>query len=189
MSSLAWPTCRSNVNNLGFSLYYPDALPNYETQDLANDRQYPSKCSRTPIPLDAPIQSRTYLTPSATARKAVPAYFTKGLGTAEQKSGSGRRHRSSVHDAFSLRDGGHGTTLSLTAEQVAKIENRRNRNAFSARLSRKRKAEQMAELEKQRDDFQEAIYDHRNRIAQLEDILRAHNIVVPLWRRRSVAQQ
>lgn len=90
------------------------------------------------VPLDAPTQPRSYLMPSATSRKAVPAVFAR------------KRARSAAFDEeddelAGSEDGAADGPVS-TAEADA-IAAKRRQNTLAARRSRKRKLEYQRELE------------------------------------------
>ncbi|EIN12890.1 hypothetical protein PUNSTDRAFT_38965, partial [Punctularia strigosozonata HHB-11173 SS5] len=82
------------------------------------------------IPLDAPIQPRTYLTPSVTSRKDVPLTFAK------------KRAR---FDSVEVEEEGD---LELDAQDLSAIEAKRRQNTLAARRSRRRKAEYQQALER-----------------------------------------
>ncbi|KAJ7689489.1 hypothetical protein B0H17DRAFT_1066770 [Mycena rosella] len=86
------------------------------------------------IPLEAPTQKRTYVTPSATSRKAIPAVFAQ------------KKRLHSV--AFSVDDDeAELGVLSPTASEAETIEYKRRQNTLAARKSRKRKLEHQQMLE------------------------------------------
>ncbi|OSX56413.1 hypothetical protein POSPLADRAFT_1050639 [Postia placenta MAD-698-R-SB12] len=116
----------------------------------------------TLIPVDAPIQSRKYVTPSATSRKDVPAVFAK------------KRARSQAfgdEDEVDLAD--------LPQSDLDAIEAKRRQNTLAARRSRKRKLEYQRELEvaleQERADKEMWVA----RAAMYEALLRQHGLQVP----------
>ncbi|GJE91696.1 bZIP transcription factor [Phanerochaete sordida] len=111
------------------------------------------------VPFDAPIQSRKYVTPSATSRKAVPAGFAK------------KRARS---QAFDEED-----DASLDPNDLDAIEAKRRQNTLAARRSRKRKLEYQRELESNLDRLQDEKEQWKQRAQMLEEVMRSHGIDVP----------
>lgn len=87
----------------------------------------------TLVPMDAPIQTRKYVTPSATSRKEVPAVFAKK-----------KRSRSS---AFGDEEDQMIDISQLDPNDLDAIEAKRRQNTLAARRSRKRKLEYQRELE------------------------------------------
>lgn len=84
------------------------------------------------IPLNAPIQSRKYVTPSATSRKEVPATFAR------------KRSRSS---AFGEEEGDVAAAGPVDENEEEAIKSKRLQNTLAARRSRKRKLEHQRNLE------------------------------------------
>jgi hypothetical protein len=99
----------------------------------------------TLIPIDAPIQTRKYSTPSATSRKDVPATFAR------------KRARS---QAFGDDDEDVDAAAAAAAAgpptegEAAAIEAKRLQNTLAARRSRKRKLEHLKGLEDRADGWQ-----------------------------------
>ncbi|KAJ7728932.1 hypothetical protein DFH07DRAFT_850628 [Mycena maculata] len=113
--------------------------PSYET---FNPRKRPTATGtrknlkpESLIPLEAPTQKRTYATPSATSRKAMPAIFAQ---------------KKRLHSVAFSGDGGDDEELgelSPTASEAEIIEHKRRQNTLAARKSRKRKLEHQKMLE------------------------------------------
>ncbi|KAJ7637115.1 hypothetical protein FB45DRAFT_908286 [Roridomyces roridus] len=113
------------------------------------------------IPLDAPTQKRTYLTPSATSRKAVPAVFAKK-----------RAHSVAFGD-----DEDDLGQLSPTASEQETIEYKRRQNTIAARKSRKRKLAHQQELEDSVVKLEQEVTMWRERAMMGQEMLRGHGIM------------
>jgi hypothetical protein len=107
----------------------------------------------TLIPLDAPIQARTYLTPSATSRRDL---------TVSRK----RARADDDHDDLDAVD-----DVADDDERNA-IEAKRRQNTLAARRSRRRKAEYQQALEL-------TVEHWKGRALMLEGILQQHGVPVP----------
>ncbi|KAJ7131727.1 hypothetical protein C8R43DRAFT_1024407 [Mycena crocata] len=114
------------------------------------------------IPLDAPTQKRTYVTPSATSRKAVPAAVAKK-----------RLHSVAFDDAEEEELG----VLSPTASEAETIEYKRRQNTIAARKSRKRKLEHQQMLEDEVQTLQSEVAVWRERAMMGQEMLRSHGIM------------
>ena len=119
----------------------------------------------TLIPLDAPIQPRKYVTPSATSRKEVPATFAR------------KRARSQAFpeddDEETIPD------LPPDATEEEQIKNKRLQNTLAARRSRKRKLEHQKQLEDENDGLRASRDGWRSHTQALEELLRGHGIDPP----------
>jgi hypothetical protein len=113
------------------------------------------------IPLEAPTQKRTYITPSATSRKAVPAVF------AQKK----RQHSAAFGD-----DDEELGTLSPTASEEEMIEYKRRQNTIAARKSRKRKLEHQQALEDEIGVLKGEVERWKTRALLGQDLLRANGV-------------
>ncbi|KAJ7826990.1 hypothetical protein B0H14DRAFT_2815956 [Mycena olivaceomarginata] len=113
------------------------------------------------IPLEAPTQKRTYVTPSATSRKAVPAVFQK------------KRQHSVAFGDDDLKELGE---LSPTASEQETIEYKRRQNTLAARKSRKRKLEHQHLLEEQIVELQGEVERWKTRALMSQDMLRQNGI-------------
>lgn len=108
------------------------------------------------IPLDAPVQPRNYLAPSATSRKEPPPR---------------KRSRS---EALGDDDGADKDVGELDA-----ISAKRLQNTLAARRSRKRKLEHQLELETNLEHEKQQKEHWRSRAMTLEALLLSHGIPVP----------
>lgn len=117
------------------------------------------------VPIDAPTQTRKYLTPSATARKELPATWRrKRLRTA----GPGDEEDQLVEE---------GLTPTLTEQQ--QIEAKRRQNTVAARRSRKRKLEYQRELEESVEQYKQESEIWKQRALTCQALLRSHHIECP----------
>jgi hypothetical protein len=107
------------------------------------------------IPLDAPVQSRNYITPSATSRKEPP------------------RKRSRTE---ALGDDDEEIEGMADLDPVAA---KRLQNTLAARRSRKRKLEHLLEIEATLDREKQQKEQWRSRAMTLEALLLSHGIPVP----------
>ena len=107
------------------------------------------------IPLDAPVQSRNYLTPSATSRKEPP------------------RKRSRIEAL------GDDDDANKDVGELDSIAAKRLQNTLAARRSRKRKLEHQLELEINLEHEKQQKEQWRSRAMTLEALLLSHGIPVP----------
>ncbi|KAF9643501.1 hypothetical protein BDM02DRAFT_3064407, partial [Thelephora ganbajun] len=107
------------------------------------------------IPLDAPVQSRSYLTPSATSRKDLP------------------RKRSRTEAL------GDDDEANKDVAELDSIASKRLQNTLAARRSRKRKLEHQLELEANLEHEKQLKEQWRSRAMTLEALLLSHGIPVP----------
>lgn len=159
------------------SPYLPSTPLHCDTKSWINDALNDSYTfsggnSRASLPLDAPIQQRTYVTPSSTSRKTIPARFAKHFSKAEKY---GSWHGSSDRDSS---DGSKEGTPPHSPDPylIQQIKERRRKNAISARKSRQKKLEQMEELEKERNNLLNLVHDYRDHVLQLHAILQNRGI-------------
>ncbi|KAF8059580.1 hypothetical protein FPV67DRAFT_1453801 [Lyophyllum atratum] len=104
------------------------------------------------VPVDAPTQPRTYVTPSATSRKEVPSVFAK------------KRSRST---AFGEEDDEFTEPpLGPDATEKEQIEYKRRQNTVAARRSRKRKLE-----------YQQGLEDKVERLSRERDVWKTRAIM------------
>ncbi|KAJ6622542.1 hypothetical protein B0H10DRAFT_2013171 [Mycena sp. CBHHK59/15] len=113
------------------------------------------------IPVDAPTQKRTYVMPSATSRKAVPAVFAS------------KKRAHSV--AFGGDDEELGE-LSPTASEQETIEFKRRQNTLAARKSRKRKLEHQQMLEEEVAHLKCEVERWRTRAEMGQQLLQSHGV-------------
>jgi len=107
------------------------------------------------IPLDAPVQSRNYLAPSATSRKEPP------------------RKRSRTE---ALGDDDEATK---DMSELDSLSAKRLQNTLAARRSRRRKLEHQLELENTLEQEKQLKEHWRSRAMTLEALLMSHGIPVP----------
>ncbi|PFH46657.1 hypothetical protein AMATHDRAFT_89807, partial [Amanita thiersii Skay4041] len=103
---------------------------------------------RPTLSLDAPIQPRTYLSPSNTSRKDIPKYFARKA----HSQGSIFPDPYCEDEKDELLE--ENITTTLDSKLKHQIEEKRRRNTLSARKSRQRRIQHLQELERQRDDLQ-----------------------------------
>ncbi|KAL1677810.1 hypothetical protein EV122DRAFT_265382 [Schizophyllum commune] len=118
------------------------------------------------VPLDAPTQTRNYLTDSATSRKEVPAVFAKK-----------KRARS---QAFPEEEEG-AVDLSLSMTEREQIEAKRRQNTLAARKSRKRKLEHTQQLEASVQFLTEQLELWKGRATMLQGVCRDHGLPCPTF--------
>ena len=116
------------------------------------------------IGVDAPIQKRTYVTPSATSRKEVPAAFLKKKRARSQAFG----------EEDELEE-----DLSVNPNDMDAIEAKRRQNTLAARRSRKRKLEYQRDLEASVEREKEEKELWRQRAMLYQALLESHGHEVP----------
>jgi len=107
------------------------------------------------IPLDAPVQSRNYLTPSATSRKEPPRK---------------RSRTEALGDDDEAIEG---------MDELDPVSAKRLQNTLAARRSRKRKLEHLLEVETTLEREKQQKEQWRSRAMTLEALLLSHGIPVP----------
>ncbi|TFK68955.1 hypothetical protein BDN72DRAFT_739358, partial [Pluteus cervinus] len=118
------------------------------------------------VPIDAPTQPRTYVLPSSTSRKEVPAVIAK------------KRARSQAFgddDDDEARD----PQPPPSATEKEQIEWKRRQNTLAARKSRQRKLMYLQEVEKKLEDANREVEKWKVRSQMLSHTLSTHNIPVP----------
>ncbi|KAH9891798.1 hypothetical protein C8Q73DRAFT_700911 [Cubamyces lactineus] len=116
------------------------------------------------VSLDAPIQPRKYVTPSATSRKEVPTAFLKKKRARSQAFG----------EEDELED-----EIPIDQNDLDAIEAKRRQNTLAARRSRKRKLEYQRELEASVEREKEEKEMWKRRAAVLQALLESHGHEVP----------
>ncbi|KAJ7440168.1 hypothetical protein FB451DRAFT_1300864 [Mycena latifolia] len=116
------------------------------------------------IPLEAPTQKRTYVTPSATSRKAVPAVFAQ------------KKRLHSVAFSAGDEDDAELGVLSPTASEAETIEYKRRQNTLAARKSRKRKLEHQQMLEDEIVVLRGEAERWKTRAMMAQELLRANGV-------------
>ena len=120
------------------------------------------------IPLDAPTRARRYVTPSATSRKEVPAFFNRMRTTAP------------LSDAE--EDELVEELPAPNATDQEKIEWKRRQNTLAARRSRKRKMMNVQRLEETVERLTREREIWKTRALTLRQLLQSHQIVCPEFR-------
>ncbi|KXN85019.1 Cross-pathway control protein 1 [Leucoagaricus sp. SymC.cos] len=113
------------------------------------------------VPLDAPTQSRRYLTPSATSKKDMPAVFAR------------KRARQQMLDG---EEDELDEPLKPNASELEQIEWKRRQNTLAARKSRKRKLQHQQELETRVQALTQEREMWRQRALMLQGMLQANGI-------------
>ena len=117
------------------------------------------------VPIEAPTQSRKYVTPSATSRKELPATWRrKRLRT----TGPGEEEDQLVEEA-----------LNPTLSEQEQIEAKRRQNTIAARRSRKRKLEYQRELEQSLEQYKRESEMWKQRAMTCQALLSSHHIECP----------
>ena len=114
------------------------------------------------LPLDAPIQSRNSVLPSATSRKRKTAGAERALAK-RGRTATPAIEDSALHSSPALVDGG---AEDLPADIVAAVERKRLQNTLSARKSRARKHARLQELETENVALRARIAELEARLAQ-----------------------
>ncbi|KAG6809373.1 hypothetical protein H0H92_000511 [Tricholoma furcatifolium] len=120
------------------------------------------------IPLDAPTQTRNYVTPSSTSRKEIPAFFQK-MRTRTPPSDEEMDELTEEPPAPNATD-------------QEKIEYKRRQNTLAARRSRKRKMENVQRLEETVERLTREREIWRTRAMTLKQLLISHGIICPDFR-------
>ncbi|KAF7364670.1 Imprinted and ancient [Mycena venus] len=138
-------------------------LPPLPPPRRAAARTSPARARTSPpaylIPLDAPTQKRTYVTPSATSRKAVPDAIVKK-----------RLHSVAFSDDKDIEE--ELGALSPTASEAGVIEYKRQQNTLAARKSRKWKLEHQQALEEEVASLNNQVTMWRERAMMAQELLR-----------------
>jgi len=121
------------------------------------------------IPLDAPTQTRRYVTPSSTSRKSVPAYISKG-----------RNIDPITHEEE--EDELTEEPPASNATDQEKIEWKRRQNTLAARRSRTRKMMKVHRLEETVERLTKEKEIWKTRALTLKQLLHSHGIICPDFR-------
>ncbi|KAF9445379.1 hypothetical protein P691DRAFT_272372 [Macrolepiota fuliginosa MF-IS2] len=113
------------------------------------------------VPLDAPTQTRRYVTPSATSRKELPAVFAR------------KRARNQMLDG---EEDELEEPLKPNATELEQIEWKRRQNTLAARKSRQRKLRHQQDLETQVSALTAEREKWRQRALTLQGVLQANGI-------------
>ncbi|GAA5952303.1 hypothetical protein JCM8115_003561 [Rhodotorula mucilaginosa] len=114
------------------------------------------------LPLDAPIQSRNSVLPSATSRKRKTAGAERALAK-RGRTATPAIEEPAPHSSPALADAG---AEDLPADIVAAVERKRLQNTLSARKSRARKHARLQELETENEALRARIAELEARLAQ-----------------------
>jgi len=120
------------------------------------------------IPMDAPTQSRRYVTPSSTSKKDVPAFFAK--------------MRPNSPPSEDEEDELTEEPPASNATDQEKIEWKRRQNTLAARRSRKRKMMNVQRLEESVERLTREREIWRTRALTLKQLLVSHGIICPDFR-------
>ncbi|KAF5384936.1 hypothetical protein D9615_000986 [Tricholomella constricta] len=120
------------------------------------------------IPLDAPTQARHYITPSATSKKEVPAFFQK----MRPKSPPSEEEEDELTEE----------PPASNATDQEKIEWKRRQNTLAARRSRKRKMQNLQRLEEKVERLTREREIWKTRALTLRQMLISHGIICPEFR-------
>ncbi|GAA6042529.1 hypothetical protein JCM8097_004650 [Rhodosporidiobolus ruineniae] len=138
----------------------PTPQPSSSSSRTSSTKPKPTgfRAGSTPLlPMDAPIQSRNSVVPSATSRKRKTAAAEKALAK-RRKSGSDDRVDAPAPAAAADEE------EQLPADIVAAVERKRLQNTLSARKSRARKQARLQELETENEAL-------KQRVEELERML------------------
>lgn len=119
------------------------------------------------VPVDAPTQSRNYLTPSATSRKELPAVFAR------------KRARSTAFAEEEDQLAEDDASIKPIMTEQEQIEAKRRQNTIAARRSRRRKLEYQRELEDNVERYKRDSEQWKSRALMYQALLRSHNIEAP----------
>lgn len=120
------------------------------------------------VDIDAPTQARTYVTPSATSRKELPAIFARK-----------RARAVAFDDDDELDDDLY--TLPPNPTEAQLIAAKRRQNTIAARRSRKRKLEYQRELEDTNKQLMQEADRWKARALTCEALLKHHGLPVPQY--------
>lgn len=148
---------------------HPGSLPTPGTPARRPRKSLPTGTRKnlTPdalVPLEAPIQPRKYVTPSATSRKEVPTAWLKKKRARSQAFGE----EDELEEDANLNSG-----------DMDAIEAKRRQNTIAARRSRKRKLEYQRELEASVEHEREEKEKWRQRAMLYHALLESHGHEVP----------
>ncbi|EIW74645.1 hypothetical protein CONPUDRAFT_85789 [Coniophora puteana RWD-64-598 SS2] len=121
----------------------------------------------TLVPVDAPTQTRKYVTPSATSRKELPAVFAR------------KRARSTAFADEEDQLDEEDVSMKPTMTEQEQIEAKRRQNTIAARRSRRRKLEYQRELEDNVEHYKRDSEQWKSRALMYQALLRSHNIEAP----------
>lgn len=169
-----------SLNPSGSStLYNATSYPAYSTPNSSAElstpyRRHSPANARRPspedlLPLDAPTQSRRYITPSSTSRKSVPAYFSRGRNSDQSVQEEEEDELTEEPPASNATD-------------QEKIEWKRRQNTLAARRSRTRKMLKVQRLEETVEKLTKEKEVWKTRALTLKQLLHSHGIICPDFR-------
>ncbi|KAF5381930.1 hypothetical protein D9757_007568 [Collybiopsis confluens] len=123
------------------------------------------------VPYNAPTQSRSYVLPSSTSRKAYPAHAARKRSRSEAFGDNTQEQDELTSEA----------APGPNASEVEHIEWKRRQNTLAARKSRKRKLEHLRIVECERDELKQDRDKWKVRCGVLEGVLKATGTPVPKW--------
>ena len=139
----------------------PTAAPTKSTKPTKTKAKTPKPAL---LPLDAPVQPRNYVTPSATSRKRKTVPVEREL----IKRAKSFTSTPSTSSTPSLPAAVIADTDELPADLVSAVEKKRLLNTISARKSRMRKQSQLLELQEANEALVLENEELKRRIAELE---------------------
>ena len=138
----------------------PSLLPSPPTPSVRAPRPTGFRGADTSLtPLDAPIQSRTYVLPSVTSRKRKTVPIERALA---------KRKRAATPAEDAEED-----DEEIPADLKAAVERKRLQNTVAARRSRLRKQARLGELEEANKELVEENEGLKSRVAELEKVLKS----------------
>ncbi|KAG6897092.1 hypothetical protein C0992_004176 [Termitomyces sp. T32_za158] len=167
-----YTTINPQVNVFQSSHYNAAPNPPTMTSPYAGPRRRTNSMRKTSpdslISMDAPTQPRNYVTPSATSRKEVPAFFYKMRNNSPQ----------SEEEMDELTE----EPPASNATDQEKIDYKRRQNTLAARRSRKRKIENVQRLEETVERLTREREIWKTRALTLKQLLISHGIICPEFR-------
>ncbi|KAJ3844789.1 hypothetical protein F5878DRAFT_35978 [Lentinula raphanica] len=119
------------------------------------------------LPLDAPTQTRRYITPSSTSRREFPASSAKKRSSSEAFEGDDEGHE---EESVPTKPPGPG------ASEQEKLEYKRRMSTIAARKSRRRKLEHKLMLEARVEELEKDTEKWKTRCKVLQEVLRSHSV-------------
>lgn len=155
-------------------------VPLSQQQSQAQRSSSTSTPSGKTLPLDAPIQPRSYLLPSVTARKRRTSAVEKQLAKRSRASAELSSTTSPAHSTTDVNPESCNASIGpeaydIPSDLVAAVERKRLQNTLSARKSRQRKAAKLDELEGRNQALEQENSLLKEKLARLEAQLRQLN--------------
>ncbi|TFK66183.1 hypothetical protein BDN72DRAFT_844662 [Pluteus cervinus] len=139
--------------------------PNSSNMALTPDQHSLLLRQATRISLDAPTQPRRYLTPSATSKKEVPAFYSRMYSPSDLLPDE-------EDELAEDRPGPNAT-------DQEKISYKRRQNTIAARRSRQRKRDELEKLQRRVEFLEKESQKWEFRTKALKDLLNCHGIPAP----------